>query len=130
MMKRISRFLKSSKTARFLIIFVLSSLSIIIFSIPFSPTSSMDVYGSCSRQISEKYCVFNCGFNVSEENVTARILVVHSGLTAIFDKEFEMEQNQTKFIEIKLPKRDYIYTLRGGFYSENNYGITLKRLLC
>jgi len=136
-MKRISRFLKSSKTARFLLIFILSSLLIIIFSIPFSPTSSMDVYGSCTRQTSERYCVFNCEFKVSEKNVTARILVIHSGLTAIFDKEFEMEQTQiemeqtqTEFVEIQLPKRDYIYTLRGGFYNENNYGILLKGLQC
>ena len=130
MMKKISRFLKSSKTARFLFMFVLSSILIIIFSIPFSPTSSLDVYSSCTKLISEGYCVFNCEFRVSEKNVTARILVVHSGLTAIFDREFKMEQNQTESIKIQLPKRDYTYTLRGGFFSGNDYGILSNRLVC
>jgi len=110
--------------------FILSSLLIILFSIPFSPKTSIDVYSSCVKQTSEEYCIFNCEFKVSEKNVTARILVVHSGLTAIFDKEFEMEQNQTEFIEIRLPKRDYTYTLRGGFYTKNNYGTLSKKLQC
>jgi len=128
-MRKISKFLKSNKSVRFLIIFSFFCVIIILFSLPFSPSSSMDVHADCiKKRTTEEYCQFICDFRVKEYNATARIMVVHSGWIAIFDEELRMESGRTEQIEIKIPYRGYAYSLYGGFYNENKYG-TLKMML-
>jgi len=123
-MKMITKYLKSSRILRFLLVFTVFAIITIIFSMPFSPSHSFDVDGMCEKQeTTEKSCVFICNFMTEEENVTGRIIVVHSGWTAIYDKEFEMKPYQNTTLRIEIPLRKYVYRIRGAFYNQDHYGI-------
>jgi hypothetical protein len=67
-------------------------------------------------------CTFNCSIwqkNPSNEIVadSTRVIVLHSGWSAIFDETFEINGN--RIIEITLPQREYCYLLNAGVYTED-----------
>ena len=130
MMKINSKYLKSNKVFRFLLIFSLFSIVLTIGLIPFVQWSEMNVLVDCKKiKNTEEYCLFNCTVKSDEDSI-GRIIVTHSVWAAIFDEEFNITKNQTKFIEIQLPRRDYTYYLRGGFYNEEKYGTLEGVLYC
>ena len=121
---------KYMKLIKFFIIFIPFFLFLVLVSIIFNPHSEMKVNFECVKyRTTENYCSFNCSF-ISDEDAKGRIIVTHTAWAAIFDKEFNITQNQTKFIEIQLPRRDYTYYLRGGFYNQKKYGTVEGGLYC
>jgi predicted PurR-regulated permease PerM len=131
-MKMVSRYLKFNKFARFLVVFLIFSTFIVLLGKILVPQATLKITNYCEEiNSTELYCTFECSFSTNcPENFMGRIIVVHSGWVAIFDKKFEMKCNQNNTVEIQLPKRGYSYILRGAFYDENEYGISKNVLIC
>jgi hypothetical protein len=130
MMKIISKSLRSNRLIRFLVVFLVFSLVLVLSLTPFVPVSDLNIDGNCEREsVTEKYCVFKCSFFVNEDSI-GRVVVTHSAWGAIFDQEFNVKSNQTESIDIQLPRRYYTYYLKGGFYNQDKYGTWAGRLTC
>jgi len=129
-MKIISKSLRLNRLIRFLVVFSVFSLILFLALTQLIPKSELEVHSDCKRErVTEKYCLFKCGF-ISNEDAIGRVFVTHSAWGAIFDQEFDVKSNQTEFIDVQLPRREYTYYLKAGFYNQDKYGTLVGRLTC
>ena len=74
-------------------------------------------------------CFFMYNASVGCEKALVRVVVLHSGWAAIFDKSFLINDPSFR-IFIQLPVRNYTYTLRSFVYCNGLYGIDKQKLTC
>jgi hypothetical protein len=79
----------------------------------------------------EKECEFVC-YTLAEcqKPVTSRIVVLHSGLVALYDKMFNASCNETHEIIVDIPRRNYTYNVRTVFYNDEEFGRSLAYMNC
>jgi len=58
-----------------------------------------------------------------------RIVVTHTVWAAIFEEKIQLN-NEEQNIIIMLPRRNFVYYIRGAFYNNSNYGIYDGELEC
>ncbi|MEM5800058.1 MAG: hypothetical protein QXS48_04840 [Candidatus Aenigmatarchaeota archaeon] len=103
---------------RFLLIFIpfLIFCSLVYPYFNFEPTE-LEVKAKCTKIYqNENYCIFNCSF-ISTHNCKGIIKVTHTCWASIYENKIFLKENKTKNISIELPRRNYIYWLRAGFYN-------------
>ena len=75
-------------------------------------------------------CTFNFVIRPScEGKINLRILIIHSGWVAIYDKTRSIECKEFSEI-VEIPKRDYVYTVRIAAFSEGKFGKVVTNLRC
>ena len=79
---------------------------------------------------SENSCIFNFIIMPScEGEINLRILIIHSGWVAIYDKTQSIECKEFSEI-VEIPKKDYLYTVRVAVFSEGKFGKVVTDLKC
>jgi hypothetical protein len=89
-------------------------LFIAFFYFRFYQAIEIEAEHNCKKiEQTQDYCVFNCSFSLDRE-VKGRIIVTQTVWASVFEEDFKGNEYSTL---IKLPRRNYAYWLRVGFYS-------------
>ena len=119
----------SSKLFRFLVIFIPLFLILLALHIHMNPENKMKLEIECSKiNQTDDYCSFNCSIKSNMPSV-GRIIVTHTVWASIFEEKIQLN-NSIQNIIIMLPRRNFVYYLRGAFYNNSNYGIYDGVLVC
>jgi hypothetical protein len=118
----------SSKLFRFLVIFIPLFLILLTFHIYWNPENRMKLEIECKKiNQTQDYCSFNCSVRSNMPSF-GRIVVTHTVWASIFEEKIQLNNEQD--IIIMLPRRNFVYYIRGAFYNNSNYGIYDGELEC
>lgn len=121
------RFLFSKSDKRYLkttIVFILCLVILILPSFMLTKESSIKIEINCNLvSKSDKECTYDCkAYSYNNDNKTEdinlRIVVAHSGWTAIYDKTYKTKTNQNIILNITIPTRNYNYILNANAYDK------------
>jgi len=121
------------KLVRALVCIAIIGLFLFIVYSYFNQAIEIEIKHNCEKvEQTDDYCVFNCSF-YSDEMVKGRIIVTHTVWASIFEEDFVLKSNYSTLI--KLPRRNFKYWLRAGFYNLKNnkiykYGMLEDWLYC
>jgi hypothetical protein len=121
------------KRFEIIVLFLIFLLILIIPSNIVFKKSKIDVESSCKIiESDERSCSFECYVKpIYEKNeiINTRILVLHSGWSAIYDKTFRFMSNQENKLTLNLPKRSYSYSMMISLYTQEEIGADKKPLI-
>ncbi|MCW1296089.1 MAG: hypothetical protein OH319_00210 [Candidatus Parvarchaeota archaeon] len=123
----------NKKILEIILLFLIFLLVLIIPSNIVFKQSKIDVKFTCvAIEIKEKSCSFECSIipiYEKDEIVNTRILILHSGWSAIYDKTFRFISNKNNTIVLELPKRNYSYSMMISLYTDEDIGASKNQLI-
>jgi len=124
-----SNSIKAAVVIGFVAVFYL--LMFIMFNI-FNVPENLVVNAGCGLSSNDTYkCLYTCVVNANckYDSLTQRVMVLHSGSIAIFDKLMNVSCGQNK-ISFDIPMRNYSYDVRFILFNDKYYGKSEGYIVC